>query len=560
MMTKGKKDTDALKIIAMGGLGEIGLNMMLFECEGRILVIDCGLMFPDEQMSGVDLVIQDTSYLEGREDDLEAVILTHGHEDHIGALPFFLRNFDAPIYGTPLTLGLARGRLKEHGLLETTRLNEINAASTLELGPFRVEFYAVSHSVADGVALAVSTKHGLVVHSGDFKLDQAPLDGRHTDLGRLAELGRRGITLFMSDSTNVEREGYTSSELSVGQALDDIFRRENEGWIMVATFSSNIHRMQQVIDVSLRHGRKVVLNGRSIVMNTRVAESLGYLHVPPNALVDLKKVGDYPRNKLTLLTTGSQGEPLSALARMAMNDHKQLKVLPGDALILSSRFIPGNEKAIDNIVNCMYQRGARVYYEKVARVHASGHASSEELKIVFNVAQPQYFMPIHGEPRHLVRHRDLVCGLGCDHERCVLALNGDVVTVRHGRVEINGSVHTGRVLIDGRGIGDVGDIVLRDRRNLANSGMVVVIVILEKQTGEIISGPDIISRGFVFEDESSELLDEAKDRVRRVLEGLSLDAKSHVKEAQEEVRRELRRFFNKKLERRPMVLPFITGV
>ncbi|HET6420507.1 MAG TPA: ribonuclease J, partial [Geobacteraceae bacterium] len=545
--------------IPLGGLGEIGLNMMVLEYGDDIVIIDCGLMFPEPHMLGIDLVIPDISSLREKRDKVRAILLTHGHEDHIGALPFVLEDISPPIYGTALTLGFVREKLEEYHLDSRTELIVVKPRDVITLGSFTVEFIRVSHSIVDGCALAIRTPEGVVMHTGDFKLDQTPVDGQLTDLATFSRYGDEGVLLLMSDSTNVEREGYTLSEKLVGDAFEDIFPG-CLGRIIVAAFSSNIHRVQQVVDAAARCGRKVLLNGRSMLANVQIARELGYLKIAEGTLIDLKELNRLPREEVCMITTGSQGEPMSALTRIAMDDHKQIRLEKGDTVILSSKFIPGNEKTISDLINHLYRRGAEVYYEKVSEVHVSGHASQEELKLMLNLVRPRYFIPVHGEYRHLVKHVRLARNVGIPEDRCILAVNGDVIEFADGRGGIAGSEESGRVFVDGKGIGDVGEVVLKDRKHLSRDGMVVVIIAINQATGEIIYGPDIVTRGFVFEDESQEFLDETRKVVLDTLSVHNIEVMGDWNEVKMEVRRILRRFFNKTIERRPVILPVIMEI
>ncbi|HLC18794.1 MAG TPA: ribonuclease J [Thermodesulfobacteriota bacterium] len=548
-----------LKIIPLGGLGEIGLNMMAFEYADSIMVVDCGLMFPEDYMLGIDIVIPDISYLMENREKVKALVITHGHEDHTGAIPFVLREINVPIYATALTVGLIEEKLAEHRLLDKTTFETVRPRDTVSIGPFDVEFIRVSHSIVDGCGLAIKTPVGVVIHTGDFKLDQTPVDGEVIDYARFSEYGEKGVLALLSDSTNVEREGYTLSEREIGRNIEEIFGR-CEGRIIVAAFSSNIHRIQQVIDAADKFGRKVVLNGKSMVSNTGIARTLGYLNAPDGLLVDLRELGRLPQNKVVLLTTGSQGEPMSALTRMALDNHKQIKVTKGDTIILSSKFIPGHEKAITTMMNHLYRRGATVIYEKVSEVHVSGHASQEELKIMLNMVRPEYFIPIHGEYRHLVLHGKLASKVGIPESNIIIAEDGDVVEFTERGAGITGRVEAGKVFVDGKGVGDVGEMVLKDRMHLAQDGMVIAVVSLNERTGEVIYGPDIVTRGLVFEEESAELIEGAKAVVRATLDGINAEARSEQLEVEEEIRRALRRFFNKSLDRRPVILPIIIEI
>ena len=547
-------DNSTLRIVALGGLGEIGINCMSYECGDDLLLVDVGLMFPDADMPGVDYVIPDFSYIRERAGKLRGILLTHGHEDHIGALPFFLREFPVPVYGTALTLGILSGKLQEYKV--DAELVIVKPRDVVELGCFQAEFLRVAHSVVDGCALAIRTPEGTVIHTGDFKLDQTPVDGQPTDLASFARYGDEGVLALLSDSTNVEREGYTISERYVGEALADLFPK-CRGRIIVAAFSSNIHRVQQVADVAAATGRKVLLNGRSMIANVKIARELGYLNIADELLMDIRELNHLPPEQVCIISTGSQGEPMSALVRIAMDDHKQIKLEKGDTVILSSRNIPGNERTISELINHLYRRGADVHHEKVSEVHVSGHASQEELKLMMNIVRPRFFLPIHGEYRHLVLHRRLAMKVGIPEERCILAVNGEVVSFYNDTACIEETVETGRVFVDGKGVGDVGEVVLKDRRHLAEDGMVTVILGINQHSGELIYGPEIISRGFVFEDESQEYLQQARYVLKEALDELNTETLADRDEVRQVVRQTLKRFFKKSIERRPMVLPFI---
>ena len=552
-------------IIPLGGLGEIGLNMMALESDGSVVVIDSGLMFPEAGMYGVDVVIPDFSYLRTRADDVKAVILTHGHEDHIGALPFFLREFNVPVYGTRLTLALVKEKLKEHQILSQTKLHEVVPREKLAIDPFVFEFISVTHSILDGVALGIETPAGLVVHSGDFKIEQSPMGGDRFDMLKFAEYGERGVLALLSDSTNVEKPGYTMSEKKIGAAFRDIFQ-ECQGRVIVACFASSLLRIQQVINVAEEFGRKVAFDGKSMVANVRLARELGYLDMPEDMEVAVGSLGSYPDQQVVVVTTGSQGEPMSALTRMAMNDHRKLKVKKKDTVIISSRFIPGNERAITANINNLYRQGANVIYETVSEVHVSGHAYQEELKLMINLTRPEYFIPIHGEYRHLIKHTALARQVGVAGEKCLLAEDGDRIRFDDEGGRIEGKVDTGRVLVDGKGVGDVGQVVLRDRRHLAEHGMVIPLVVIDEMTGEILAGPDMISKGFTFDEDASYLLEDAKCLVLEVFDRLAEERMEagalevDVTEIQVEVRRELKKFFYQILERRPVIIPQIIAL
>jgi ribonuclease J len=545
-----------LQIIPLGGLGEIGLNMMAYQCGDDIIIADCGLMFPEPDMLGIDYVIPDISWLRERSEQVRGICLTHGHEDHIGALPFVLQELNVPLYGTALTLGFVSEKLKEYKLDDCVELVTVKPRDTVELGCFRVEFLRVAHSVVDGCALAITTPEGVVIHTGDFKIDQTPVDGELTDLASLSRYGEAGVLALLSDSTNVEREGYTLSEKYVGEAFAEIFPRCT-GRIIVACFSSSIHRVQQVADAAMANGRKVLLNGRSMIANVRIARQLGYLTIPDDDLMDLKELNHLPPEQVCIISTGSQGEPMSALTRIAMDDHKQIKLEKGDTVILSSRVIPGNERTISELINHLYRRGAEVFHEKVSEVHVSGHASQEELMLMLNTVQPRFFIPIHGEYRHLTKHIKLARKVGIPEERCILAVNGDVISFYADTGAITEKVESGRVFVDGKGVGDVGNVVLKDRKHLSEDGMVVVIIGMNQSSGSVIYGPDIVSRGFVFEDESQDYLETARNIVVDALNELNEEMRCDCEEVKTAVRQALRRFFKKTIERRPVILPVI---
>jgi ribonuclease J len=544
----------------MGGLGEIGLNMMVLEYGDTIMLIDAGLMFPEDGMLGIDIVIPDFSYLLKNRDRIAALVITHGHEDHIGAIPFLLREFPLTIYATALTLALIKEKLREHNLLDRADLVQIAARQTVEIGPFRVEFIQVCHSIPDGVALAVRTPLGVIIHSGDFKIDNTPVDGKKLDIARFGSYGEDGVLALFSDSTNVEREGYTVSEKEVGKTLRGIFQ-EKQGRIIVAVFASNVHRMQQVIHIAREFGRKVLLNGKSMITNVRIARELGYLDFTPDDEIAIQDLQYMPDSQVLMLTTGTQGEPMSALSRMAFDDHKKLKIKEGDTIVLSSRFIPGNERTIQNIINNLCKHGADVIHEQVKDIHVSGHAYREELKILINVVQPRYFIPIHGEYRHLVKHRQLAMSLGIPGENCRVVENGTVISFGQDSISTKERVEIGRVLVDGKGVGDVGGLVLRDRRHLSEDGLVIASLVINKETHEILSGPDIFSRGFIHEETKPEILFEAKCIIFESLDKmLEEDFELDSAALQEDIRRELKRYFNKLLDRRPVIYPIVVEI
>ena len=547
---------EPLKIIPLGGLGEFGLNMMLIEYAGSAIAIDCGLMFPGADLLGIDVVIPDVNYLLEHREKLNAVVLTHAHEDHVGAVPYLLKHLAVPIYGTRLTLGLLANKLNEHDLDDSADIHEITAGQPWEIAPFQLEGIRVTHSLMDCLALAIETPVGTVIHTGDFKIDNTPMEGEMFDFQRFAAYGEKGVLLLLSDSTNVERSGYTPSERSVGKNLEQIIK-DSSGKVLVSTFASSIPRIQQVIDISEACGRRVVLSGRSMIRNSQVAADLGYLHLPRGFMLENERWQELPAERLTFLTTGSQGEPLSVLHRVALNDHKSIKLASGDTVILSSKFIPGNEKTISNLINYLYRRGAEVYYEKTSDVHVSGHASQEELKTMLQLTRPRYFVPIHGEYRHLVRHRRLAQAVGVLEENCFILEDGDVLELTgHGAKKID-SIPVGRVFVDGKGIGDVGDVVIRDRRHLSEGGMALAVMAIHQQSGELVAGPDIISRGFMRAEESEEILEQARKVVLETLNSTNWETRTDPAEFKEEVRKALRRYFRKNLERHPVVLPYI---
>jgi ribonuclease J len=545
-----------LDLTFLGGLGEIGLNMMALETRDCLVVVDAGLMFPEDHMLGIDIVIPDFAFLRERRDKAAAFILTHGHEDHIGAAPFLLKEMPLPVYGTPMTLALLKEKLKEHRLLETADLREIRAGQRLSLGPFDFEFIGVCHSIVDGVGFAVATPQGVVVHSGDFKIDQTPVSGAVMDLNRFAHFGDAGVLALLSDSTNAERPGYTLSERQIGATLEELIR-EAPGRVIIAVFASHIHRLQQIVSAAQRCGRRVLFNGKSMVLNTRLARELGYLSVPPELEITVGDLEALPAEQTLIVTTGSQGEPLSALARIALEAHQQIRIRPGDLVILSSKFIPGNERAITTVINNLYRLGAEVVYEEVAQIHVSGHASQEELKLLLHLTRPRYFIPIHGEMRHLVKHARLARAVGLAPEQVLLAQNGQQVRFDAQGGRLAGQVEVGRVFVDGKGVGDVSRIVLRDRRHLAADGLVIASVAVDPVARKIIAEPDLITRGFTLEEEQEPLLTQArKVFLEIVLKALSEPTQDWL-EIQAQASKALRKHFFKALERRPMILPLI---
>ncbi len=544
-----------LRVIPLGGLGEIGLNCLLLQYGEAAVAIDCGLMFPELHMLGIDLVIPDLDYLKQLGSRLLGFVITHGHEDHIGALPYVLRELNAPVYATPMAAGLITEKLREHNLFETTRLEVFRPRQPWQLGPFGIEAFHMTHSIIDAVGLAMTTPLGTVIHTGDFKIDQTPIDGAASDLQCLAEYATRGVLLLLSDSTNAEREGYTPSERAVRGDLDRIFS-STPGKIFFSTFSSHVHRLSQVLELSQRHGRRVVTVGRSLTTSIKIASQLGYLQYPPTLFADVADLKQLPGSQVTLLTTGSQGEPLSALIRIAVGDHPQVQMEPADAVVLSSRIIPGNEKSISNMINHMYRRGASVFHAGTADVHVSGHASQEELKLILRLVRPRYFVPVHGEYRHLVRHRGLAQSVGMPPEATFLLEDGHVLEIDAAGARIGEPVHVGRVFVDGKGIGDVEDVVLRDRRHLSSDGLVVAILAVDQHSGELIAGPDLVSRGFI-EEIGQPYMERAKGVVLEALQQVTPESRTDSLEVKEEVRKALKRYFARTLERRPVIVPFI---
>ena len=545
------------KIVFLGGMGEIGRNMLAVEADGRILVIDCGLSFPNEEMLGVDLVLPDFSYLRERSDACQGVLLTHGHEDHVGALSWFLREFELPVYGTPLTLGIARRRIDEYGI--EPHFVEIDSPGRRTIGPFECRFLAVSHSIPDATAVVVDTIDGRILYTGDFKIDETPIDGRKTDMEAFAELGRAGVDLLLSDSTNAQTAGRTPSEAVVGNALRDIFVGARQR-IVVACFASNLHRIQQVCEVAESTGRRVAFIGRSMVANVEVGRELGYLEISDDLLMDVEDLDGAAPSQTVLVCTGSQGEPLSALALIAAGEHKQVRVDRGDTVILSASAIPGNEPAVHRVINAFYKTGADVYHAETSAVHVSGHAASDELRDMIAAVTPKYFVPVHGEFRHLALHAKIAEGTGVAPERILVVQDGDVLELVRGRVRRGGKVAAGMVLVDGLGVGDVGATVLRDRRLLAGDGFLLCVVTIDSRTGEILAGPDLISRGFVHMDESRELLATAADRVADALEDLEAEQVTEWSVIKKACRRSLGEFVWQETRRRPMILPVIMEI
>ena len=560
-MPKKKKPTGKIRIIPLGGLGEIGKNMTVVEYENEIIIIDCGLGFPEEDMPGIDLVIPDITYLELNKSKIKGMLLTHGHEDHIGAIPYLLRTLNPPIYGTPLTLGIIRNKLEEHVLPWTPDLRTVNAGDRVRLGVMEAEFIHVNHSIADACALAIHTPLGTIVHTGDFKLDTTPIDGEMMDLVRLGEIGKSGVLLMMCESTNAERAGHTPSEKKVGQSLEYIFSTHEKKRIIIATFSSNVHRVQQIIDTSARHKRKVAITGRSMLNIVSAAIELGYMKVPKGVIIDINEVKRYKPEEITLITTGSQGEPMSALYRMAFSDHSQISLDVNDLVVLSASAIPGNEKLVGRIINELSRNGVEVLHDAVVEVHVSGHACQEELKLMQALIKPKYFMPVHGENRHLNANKELAKYMGMDSKNIFISEIGKVLEIDAAGARFAETVPAGKILVDGYGVGDVGNIVLRDRRHLAQDGLIVVVATVDFEDHQLISGPDIVSRGFVYVRESEELMEEARQIVANgildVLDDWDNTDRMYMKKR---VRDDLARYVYAKTKRKPMILPVIMNI
>ena len=554
---KGEKAK--VKIIPLGGLNEIGKNMTAIEYKNDIVIIDCGLKFPDEDMFGIDVVIPDITYLLKHRDKVSGIFLTHGHEDHIGALPYVLKQLNVPVYGTKLTLGIVQSKLKEHNLLSTTELITVKPRDVVRLNSVSVEFIKTNHSIADSVAIAVHTPLGAILHTGDFKVDYTPIDGEPMDFARFAELGKKGVLLMMADSTNVERPGYTMSEKIVGESLCRIFGK-SKGRIIVATFASNIHRIQQIIDAAAMYGRKVAVSGRSMENIVQVAIELGYIKIEKENLVSIDQINKYNNDQIVIITTGSQGEPMSALARMATSEHRKVNIVPGDTIIISATPIPGNEKLVSRVVDQLFKKGAEVVYGSSEAVHVSGHACQEELKLMQTLVKPKYFIPVHGEYRHLKQHGELANSIGVPKSNILIPEIGDVIEVTRNSIKKSGTVISGQIFVDGLGVGDVGNIVIRDRKHLSQDGILTVVVTLSKENKAIIAGPDIISRGFVYVRESEKLMDEARDIVRDVFAKCEEQKITDWSTLKSTVRDELRSFLYEKTKRKPMILPIIMEI
>jgi len=549
-----------LKIISLGGLDEIGKNITVFEYGNDIIVLDCGLAFPDDEMLGVDLVIPDVTYLSKNSGKVRGIVLTHGHEDHIGSLPYVLKEINVPVYGTRLTLGLVSNKLKEHGILASSKLKNVVPGDTISLGVFKVEFIRSNHSIPDAVAIAIHTPVGVIFHTGDFKIDFTPIEGTMMDLARIGELGKEGVLALMSESTNVEHPGYTMSESTVGIAFEEIFRNNAHQRIIVATFASNVHRVQQIVNAAHQHNRKIAVSGRSMVNVIAVAIELGYMKTPKGIFIELDEISKYPPEKIVIITTGSQGEPMSALTRMAFSDHKKVNLGAGDTVVISASPIPGNEKTVSKVINELFKHGVDVIYESLADIHVSGHACQEELKIILGLVKPKFFIPVHGEHRHLVHHSSLAQKMGIQKKNIFLMGIGQVLELDSESAKINGVVPSGKILVDGLGVGDVGNIVLRDRKHLAEDGLIVVVVTISKESKDVVAGPDVISRGFVYMRESEDLMEEIKQCAKNSLEDCRVKNLHDWNTLKSRMKGSIGEFLYGKTKRKPMILPVIMEV
>lgn len=552
-----RENNGKMRIIPLGGLEKIGMNITAFEYEDSIIVVDCGLSFPEEDMLGIDLVIPDVTYLKDNIQKVKGFVITHGHEDHIGALPYVLRELNLPIYATKLTMGIIEKKLTEHNLLRSTRRKVVRHGQSINLGQFRIEFIKTNHSIQDAAALAIYSPAGIVVHTGDFKVDYTPVYGDAIDLQRFAEIGKKGVLALMSDSTNAERPGFTQSERTVGITFDHVFAEHKDTRIIIATFASNVDRVQQIINTACKYDRKVVVEGRSMVNIIQVAQELGYLNVPDKTLIEIDQLKNYPPEKTVLITTGSQGESMAALSRMAADIHKKISIMPGDTIILSSNPIPGNEKAVSNIINELSEKGANVIFQDT---HVSGHACQEELKLIYSLVKPKYAIPVHGEYRHLKANAGIAKSLGIPKDNIFILKSGDVLALDDESAEVLDKVHTGEILVDGLGVGDVGNIVLRDRQHLAEDGILIVVLTLEKRTSQLLAGPDIVSRGFVYVRESESLMEEARKVVTEAVEKCLMSRHADWSKIKLVIRDTMNDFIWKRTKRKPMILPIIMDV
>lgn len=556
--TPTRRTKASVKIIPLGGLNEIGKNFTVFECQNDMFIVDCGLAFPESDMPGVDLVIPDFTYVERNQDKLKGIVLTHGHEDHIGGLPYFLKKMNVPVYGTRLTIGLLEGKLKEHGI--HANLNVVNYGQVVHFGCMAAEFIAVNHSIPDAAGLALHTPAGIIVHTGDFKIDTTPINGQVIDMARFGELGKKGVLLLMSDSTNAERPGYTMTESHVGAAFDKLFDGAGKRRIIVATFASNVHRIQQVVERAARQGRKVAVSGRSMQNVVAMATELGYLKIPENTLIEIGEISRYSDDELVIITTGSQGEPMSALTRMSTNDHRQVSITANDLIIISANPIPGNEKFVGKVVNDLLKSGAEVIYEAMYEVHVSGHACREELKIMLALTKPKFYMPAHGEYKHLIKNKEVGMAMGIPEENIIIGSIGQVIEVSRDKIGLAGIVPSGRVLVDGLGVGDVGSVVLRDRKLLSEDGLIIAAVTLDKITKRIVAGPEVVSRGFVYVKESEDLMNSAKEVLRRSLDKCNTAGITEYGIMRQKMKDAVSDYIYSQTKRRPMILPVIMEV
>ena len=564
--SKGKKQTEQfrfkkekLKIIPLGGLLEIGKNITVFEYENDIILVDCGLAFPEDDMLGIDLVIPDLTYLEKNKEKIRGLVITHGHEDHIGSIPYLLKQINVPIYATKLTIGLIEHKLEEHRLLKSAKLNVVNPGQTVDFGAMKVEFIRTTHSIPDACSLAIHTPAGVVVHTGDFKIDYTPIDGEMIDFGRLAELGNRGVLALMSDSTNSERKGYTMSESTVGEVLDKLFINCTKR-IVVATFSSNVHRVQQIVNSAVKYGRKVAICGRSMINTIETARKFGYIKVPDNIFIDIDMIKSYPDDRLTIITTGSQGETMSALTRMASGEHKKVQITPNDLIIISANPIPGNENAVSKVIDDLMKIGAEVVYNALEDIHVSGHACQEEQKLMISLVKPKYFIPVHGEYRQLIAHSETAKKVGVNPENIFIMTNGRILELNEYEAKLTGTVPVGRIMVDGLGVGDVGNVVLRDRQRLSQDGLIIIVLTMDSQTGTVVAGPDVLSRGFVYVRDSENLMEEIKKLLRAEIVKFEEKHITDWATIKGLLREELRDYIYKKTKRDPMILPIIMEI
>ncbi|ALP90513.1 ribonuclease J [Clostridium butyricum] len=558
-MINRTKIKSKVKVIPLGGLGEIGKNLTVFEYEEEIVIIDCGMSFPDEELLGIDIVLPDITYLLSNKDKIKGFFITHGHEDHIGGLPYILKQINVPIYATKLTLGLIESKLQEHNMISDCTLNMVKPGDMLETGNFKIEFIRTNHSIADSVSIALHTPIGVIVHTGDFKIDFTPIDREVIDLQRYAQLGKKGVLLLMADSTNATRAGYTMSEKTVGEALDNLFTKA-DGRVIVATFASSVHRVQQIANASIKYGRKIAFSGRSMERISEVAMSLGYLFIPEEIVIDLNDIKKYPNNKITIITTGSQGEPMAALTRIASGNHRSIQIEKGDMVIISSTPIPGNKKAVSNVIDDLTEKGAEVIYEAIEDIHVSGHACEQELRLIHALLKPKFFVPVHGEYMHLLSHSKIAENMGMNKSNIFILEIGNVFEVSKKNAQIVGNVPSGRVLVDGLGIGDIGNIVLRDRKNLAKYGIITVVIAINRESRSIISGPDIITRGFVYVRDSEELIRGIKGIVSKCVERCLCNNVNRWSEIKSIIRKEVDNYVYTKMKRKPMVLPVIIEI